>query len=400
VTPTLVVTPTLTSTQTATVTETVTPTSTETETSTPTATSTDIETGTPTPTETETPTSTATETETPTPTSTETETPTPTSTETETPTPTVTVVSTVISFSANFTDDDTAQDDTLDLVRVDEDGGNFQEILANNENMLLGDWSPDGAKIVFEIHQNADTKRLYTANANGSVKTLIANQPDGVNSEPQWSPDGEWIVHVNRNPAISGGAANLWVIPTAGGIPVALTSGIHQDTQPSWSPDGNSIVFVRNTEIYKLDVKELYYESDTSSQALLKSFLGLFSSNAKTATEITAVPQPLFDGNPAVLGDWPRYSADSKYLVFVRAGRLIRLNLSTKAELDLTNGMPIGTARTPSWSPDGRLIAFVFHTNGDLARDEIWVVSSTGEDRQKLELPAALVEKHRPIWKP
>jgi Tol biopolymer transport system component len=388
VTPTLVETPTLTPTQTPTVTETVTPTATETETLIPT------------PTETETPTPTSTETETPTPTSTETETPTPTSTETGTPTPTVTLVSTVISFSADFKDDDTVQDNTLDLVSVDEDGGNFQKILANNEEMLLGDWSPDGAKIVFEIHSTGGVQRLYTANANGTSKTLIANQPDGKNNEPQWSPDGEWIVHVNRDPSRSGGAANLWLIPTGGGPSIALTSGMQEDTQPSWAPDGNTIVFVRNTEIYKLDVKEIYYESDASPQALLKSFLGLFSSNVKTSIEITTVPQPLLDGSPTVLGDWPRYSPDGKYLLLVREGKLIRLNLSTKAELDLTDGMPAGTARTPSWSPDGRKIAFIFHTNGESSRDEVWLVSSTGEHREKLELPAELVEKHRPIWKP
>jgi hypothetical protein len=414
-TPTLTLTPTvtLTATVTLTSTQTVTHTPTATQTGTPSPSPTVTETTTPTaeelptvtPTETVTPsetvtvtlTPTSTETETPTPTATET--PTPTATETETPTPTATTVSTVISFSADFIDDDTEQDKSLDLVRVNENGDNFRKILANDDNTLMGDWSPDGKKIVIII-QNATTQRLYTIASNGTAKTTIPNQPEGRNRDPQWSPDGKWIVHVNRSPARDGDSANVWVVPTNGDPAIALTSSVHEDIEPAWSPDGNTLVFVRNNEIYKLDVKELHYEADTSPGALLKSFLGFFSNNARTSIEITATPQPLFNSSPVVLGRWPRYSPDGEYLVFEREGKIIRLDLAKKVELDLTAGMPVGSARTPSWSPDGNQIVFIFRTDGESARDDIWIVSKTGEKREALVLPIELVEKHYPVWKP
>jgi Tol biopolymer transport system component len=385
--------PTTTTTYTLTPTETLTPTLTSTSTQTVTPTLEALPTVTPT----ETMTPSVTVTVTPTPTATETAT--PTATETETPTPTVTTVSTVISFSADFIDLDTEQDNYLDLVQVNEKGDNFRKILADDENTLMGDWSPDGKKIVFVI-QNATTQRLYTIASNGTAKTTIANQPEGRNSDPQWSPNGKWIVHVNREPSRDVDSANLWVVPTNGDPAISLTSSLHEDIEPAWSPDGNTLVFVRNNEIYKLDIKELHYEADTSPQAFLKLFLGFFSNNARTSIEITATPQPLFNSSPVVVGRWPRYSPDGEYLIFEREGKIIRLDLAEKVELNLTEGMPVGSAHTPSWSPDGNHIVFIFHTNGESARDDIWIVSKTGEKREELVLPIELVEKYRPVWKP
>jgi Tol biopolymer transport system component len=324
--------------------------------------------------------------------------PTPTATETatQTVTPTATTVSTTIAFSADFNDPVTGQDKALDLLRVDENGDNFARILADGEDALMGDWAPDGLKIVYEVHQG-ESLRLFTVSADGTGKTLIANQPEGNNSQPQWSPDGSWIVHVNQHPDRDSGAANLWLIPANGDPAFALTSGIQQDTQPAWSPDGNTIVFVRNTSIYTLNVEEIY-QAALSPQSLLNSFLSLFSRSAVAQTEITATPTPLFS-DADVQGAWPRYSPDAKYLLLVRTGDVLRLNLTTKDELNLTADLA-GTARQPTWSPDGKMIACVIYTNGETVRDEIWLISSTGETRSLLLLPEYLVEKHRPVWQP
>jgi WD40 repeat protein len=401
-TPTITATVTPTATATTTATETPTPTSeivaTPTETITPTLT----ETLTPTVTETQTPTSTATETETPTPTATETETPTPTATDTETATvtPTATTVSTVIAFSAGF--DNPAQGKKLDILRVNQDGKNWVAILADSDQALMGDWSPDGMKIVFEIHGDTSS-RLYTISAQGTGKALLANQPDGRNSQPRYSPDGTWIVHTNTFTGRDGGSANVWITPANGGPAFALTSGTHQDSQPDWSPDGKTIVFVRDGFLYQLSVAELNQEFEFTPQSLLNAFLNLFSRSPSSAAgqpeeKITALPKPLFEDR-SVQGDWPRFSPDGKYLLLVRSGEIIRLNLSDKTEKNMTVEIS-GIARTPAWSPDGQWLACVVQTNGENVQDEIWLISNTGDQRVLLELPSEWTEKHRPVWKP
>jgi Tol biopolymer transport system component len=392
-TPTITATPTLTVTATATATATVTPTptgetvATPTETSTPTATIT--ETLTPTPTETETPTPTATETETPTPTATD--------TATATVTPTATTVSTVIAFSADF-----HTDKTLDILRVDQDGKNWAAILADSDQALMGDWSPDGMKIVFEIHGDGSS-RLYTMSAQGTSKVLLPNQPDGHNSQPRYSPNGDWIVHTNTYAGRDSGSANLWITPANGEPAFALTSGTHQDSQPDWSPDGNTIVFVRDGQLYQISVAELYQEIEITPQSIMNAFLNLFSRSlssaaGQTVEKITALPKPLFADKP-VQGEWPRYSPDGKYLLLVRSGEIVRLNMSDKTEKILTAEVT-GTARTPSWSPDGQWLACVVQTNGENVQDEIWLISNTGDQRAPLVLPSEWTEKHRPVWKP
>jgi len=332
------------------------------------------------------------------PTLTATETPTPTGTETVTVTvtSTATVVSTVIAFSGDFNDPIGGQDLTMDLLRVDSDGSNFARILADGDDAFMGDWSPAGDKIVYEVRQ-VDSVRLYTVAANGTAKTLLTNQPDGKNSQPQWSPNGKWIVQVNQHPERDSGAANLWITPADGSPSFVLTSGIDQDTQPSWSPDGKKIVFVRNTLIYTLNVEEIDQDG-FSPQAIIHSLLNLFLRSAATDAKINATPQPLFD-DAVVQGDWPRYSPDGKYLLLVRSGNVLRLDLNDRNELNLTEGLS-GAAREPAWSSDGKMIACVIRSIGEPQRDEIWLISVTGENRSQLPLQATLLEKHRPVWQP
>jgi Tol biopolymer transport system component len=354
-------------------------------------------TSTPTQTITGTGTTTPTSTETPTPTATDTATPTPTSTDTQTVTPTITVISKIIAFSADFNDPITGQDNALDLLHFNEESNSVQKILVDSDHALFGDWSPDGTKIVFEVTRD-NLVRLFTVSADGSAKSEVANQPEGQNSQPQWSPNGKWIVHVNTHPDRDSASENLWITPADGSAAFELTGGAFKDTQPSWSSDGKTIVFVRGTELYKLDVQELDEESEVTPQSLLNSFLNLFSDTKAAANAVTTTPQPLFD-DKSVQGDWPRFSPNDQYLLLVRGGDIIRLELSSKNELNLT-GETAGMARTPSWSPDGKRIVFVVHTEGDSARDEIWIVSSTGDTRDQLVLPSELVEKRRPVWKP
>lgn len=348
--------------------------------------------GTPTPTVTTTPTQTLT----PTATTTVTLTPTVTDTATVTVTPSPAPVSTVIAFSGDYLDPVSGQDQTIDLLRVDEDGQNLHPILADSDQAWLGDWSPDGLKIVYELRQ-ADITRLYTVSGNGADKALLQNQPEGSNSQAQWSPDGQWIVHVNRHADRNGAAANLWLTPVNGAAPIPLTSGSDQDIQPDWSPDGKTIVFVRNASLFKINVEEIY-QPILSPQALLNALLSLFVGSSTPQAQVTALPLPLFEDRE-VIGNQPRFSPDGKYLLLTRNEDVLRLDLVEKTETNLTASLE-GAARDPAWSPDGKWVACVIHSGGETPRDEIWLLSTTGETHRQIPLPDYLVEKHHPVWQP
>jgi dipeptidyl aminopeptidase/acylaminoacyl peptidase len=68
-------------------------------------------------------------------------------------------------------------------------------------------------------------------------------------SDPQISPDGQWITYTVSTPDLDANHAvsNIWVVPTAGGAARQLTRG-GSDERARWSPDGMKIAFLSSRD--------------------------------------------------------------------------------------------------------------------------------------------------------
>jgi dipeptidyl aminopeptidase/acylaminoacyl peptidase len=110
-------------------------------------------------------------------------------------------------------------------------------------NDVIGDYSPDGTRIVFlrdAAHGRRGSLAVFTVNTDGTGLRQITPGMLNCCSSPSWSPDGTEILFGSARGklfAVHPDGTDLSQIPidTGGGSSFAF--------QPGWSPDGTNMVF-------------------------------------------------------------------------------------------------------------------------------------------------------------
>jgi TolB protein len=101
-------------------------------------------------------------------------------------------------------------------------------------------WSPNGRWIVFQRRTRGGNWHLYLVRPDGTgLKQLTSSSSD--DTDASWSPDSRWIVYSSTRGGLE--PANLFVIALRDAGPIRVTHESYYDGAPSWSPDGRWIAF-------------------------------------------------------------------------------------------------------------------------------------------------------------
>ncbi|MDA1190358.1 MAG: LpqB family beta-propeller domain-containing protein [Candidatus Poribacteria bacterium] len=132
-------------------------------------------------------------------------------------------------------------------------------------------FSPDGAWVVYDYRpERFRQSDLWARPVDYSAVPRRITDSYARDFMPQWSGDGKWVsFHSTRNPV-----NNIWVVPAAGGEPLALGTAQATERSHAWSPDGARLAFERltgnNTDIWVGDPTtgqvELLVESPASDK--------------------------------------------------------------------------------------------------------------------------------------
>jgi len=246
-------------------------------------------------------------------------------------------------------------------------------------------FSPDGNTIAYTGYDDGDAE-IYTIPSTGGTPVKVTNNST-TDFDPSYSPDGKTIIYVGTDET---GTQWLYTIPSTGGTPAKVPgSSIYYLHGPSFSPDGKVILF---------RASETGAPPDPQTGGNPDPELFTMPSTGGTPTRLTsnagdssASFSP--DGNTIAYSGHIEGSPESLHQIYTIPSTG---GTSTQVTHDDTG---LCASYGPSFSPDGKEIAYVGCDNSGGPQPQIFTIPFTGGTPTKVTNAATGVFSF-PSWGP
>lgn len=248
-----------------------------------------------------------------------------------------------------------------ELFLMDYDGYNQRQISGHKSLTMSPAWSPTGDAIAY-VSFFSGRPAIYVVDLVSGNKSPLVD--DGAhNLSPTFSPDGRQVAYARSQ----AGNSEIYVVVRGEEEQRRLTRSPGIDTNPAWSPDGREIAFTSS----RTGSPQIYVMDPEGSDLRRVSFEGQYNDGAAWHPDGTKLA----------------YASRAH----VRAPfRIAILDLTTLESQLITSGE--GSHESPTFSPNGRLIAFEMIREG---RTQVYLVEVNGGNLRRLTSEG---ENFAPAW--
>ena len=238
-----------------------------------------------------------------------------------------------------------------DIYSMDDDGNNVIQLTATPDVAEAQPaWAPDGKRVIYGRNPGDEPVAIFIMNADGTGATRLTYPAP---TELDLSPRALGKRIVFQRIGDIGDFPSLWTINDDGSDLTRLTNGFAA-VSPAPHPGGKLLAFVRDGDIYVMDVETRALTNPTASDAIERD---------------------------------PSWSPNGKQIAFIREieglNSDVFVMLSDGTEVTRLTNTPDARELTPRWSPDSKRIAF---SSGIFLSSRIWTMDADGTGLNELSL--------------